>query len=67
MGGAENIKRYKMKERLDEKAEWERGAFFAISPTLIGGQLMGLFYRAQASIKRCQAVLLNVGCSPLHR
>lgn len=29
--------------------------FFAISPTLIGGQLMGLFYRAQASIRGCQA------------
>lgn len=43
-----------MKDRVEER-EWERGAFFAISPSLIGGQLMGLFYRAQASIKRCQA------------
>lgn len=43
-----------MKERLEEQSGREEH-FFAISPTLIGGQLMGLFYRAQASIKRCQA------------
>lgn len=33
----------------------DKNIFFAIFPNLIGGQLMGLFYWAQASIRRCQA------------
>lgn len=47
-------KKRKRKERKIRTAEWERRSLFAISPSLIGGQLMGLFYQAHASIKKCQ-------------